>query len=335
MDDNAHESQTVAGVPRSTLDRATQIRLADVARAFYLEGRSKVEIAAEQSVSRFQIAKMLGDAVEFGIVSIEIRDPRNPISDLAQRLAVLLGINKVRIAEAVAGNPVLNSEKLGMALMDEFRDRVKPNSTVGISWSRSLDVASRFLPDLPACDIVQLAGALEFHGTSFLPRVMAQQSERSGIRTFPITAPLIVDEHSTALDLMRQPGIAEALSRADRLDLAVIAIGAWKQGESTVWEKVSIADREAGNAAGAVAEVGGRLIDSGGHAVHTSLAERTISASVEQLTSTPQVIGIAHGLGRVDAVIAAAKGGLVNCLVIDSILAGAILRKLEPLSETV
>ena len=335
MVDNSNQSRSVAGVARSTLDRTTQIRLADVARAFYLEGQSKVEIAAEHSVSRFQVAKMLDDALRFGVVSIEIRDPRTPLSDLGQRLAVLLVVDKVRTAEAVAANPVLNSEKLGMALMDEFRARVKPNITVGISWSRSLDVASRFLPDLPACDVVQLAGALEVHGTSFLPRVMAQQAERPGIRTFPITAPLIVDERATALDLMRQPGIAEALSRADRLDLAVIAIGAWKEGESTVWEKVSIADREAGEAAGAVAEIGGRLIDSGGHAVHTSLAERTISASVEQLTSTPQVIGIAHGLGRVDAVIAAAKGGLVSCLVIDSILAEAVLKKLEPLSETV
>lgn len=331
---NSNEPEKAMNVAHRTLDRSTQIQLADVARAFYLEGRTKVEIAAEHSVSRFQVAKMLGDAVKFGVVSINIRDPRSPISDLGRRLAVLLEINKVRIAEAVAEKNTLNSEKLGMALMDEFRDRVKPNITVGISWSRSLDVASRFLPDLPACDIVQLAGALEVHGTSFLARIIAQQGERSGIRTFPITAPLVVDERATALDLMRQPSVAEALSRADRLDLAVIAIGAWKQGESTVWEKVSVEDRADGDAAGAVAEVGGRLIDSGGRAVHTALAERTISVSVQQLTSTPQVIGIAHGVGRVDAVIAAVKGGLVNCLVIDSILADALLSQLEPLSET-
>jgi len=334
MADHSLGSEAAANDSHRVLDRTVQILLADVSRAYYVDGLSKVEIATLHAVSRFQVAKMLDDAVKFGVVTITIRDPRNPISDLGQRLAVVLALERVRIVEAVAGELENNSEQLGIAVMDEFRERVKPNMTVGISWSRSLDVASRFLPDLPSCDLVQLAGVFEVRVTSFLPRMIAQQGERSGIRTFPISAPLVVDEPATARDLMRQPGIAEALSRADRLDLAVIAIGAWKEGESTVWEKVSPADRQAGITAGAVAEVGGRLTDAHGRAVATSLDERTISVRIAQLTATSQVIGVAHGVGRVDAVIAVAQGGLVTCLVIDSILADAILKKLEPF-ETV
>jgi DNA-binding transcriptional regulator LsrR (DeoR family) len=327
--DDLDKVTPAAAAAGRVLDRATQIRLAEVARAYYFEGRSKIEIAAEHSVSRFQVAKMLDDARAFGVVIIHISDPRNPISDLGDRVGAALELDRVRVVETEAGESVTDTERLGMAVMEEFRDLVRPNSTVGISWSRSLDVASRYLPDLPPCDILQLAGALEAHGTSLLPRVIAQQGERSGIRTFPIAAPLVVDEPATARDLMRQPGIAEALKRADGLDLAIIAIGAWKMGESSVWERVSIADREAGRLAGAVAEVSGRLIDADGRAVHTGLDDRTISVRVDQLTSARQVIGIAHGAGRVDAVIAAAKGRLVSCLVVDSILAAAILDKLD------
>lgn len=318
--------------PRRELDRATQIRLADVATSFYVDGRSKIQIAEQLSVSRFAVAKMLDEALEFGIVSITIRDPRNPASVLDSRVAALLGIAQVRVVD-ISADPSKHFEKLGMAVMDEFRDRVRPHTTVGISWSRSLDFAARFLPDLPSCDIIQLAGALEVYGTSFLPRIVAQQGENSGIRTFPISAPLVVDEKSTARDLMRQPGIAEALTRADSMDLAIIAIGAWRSGQSTVWEKVSEADRRAGSAGGAVAEVSGRLIDANGVAVQTDLDERTISVRVDQLIRTPQVIGIAHGIERVDAVIASARAGIVTCLVVDSELALAIVAQLDPVRD--
>jgi len=317
--------------PRRELDRATQIRLADIARAYYLEGRSKIEIAADLSLSRFQVAKMLDDAREFGVVSIRIMDPRNPASGLDELLAERLGVDQVRVVEASDSARANNADRLGLAVMDLLKERVRPHMTVGISWSRALDIAARFLPDLPPCDIVQLAGALQVFGAGFLPRVIAQLGESPGIHTYPIYAPLIVDEKSTALDLMRQPEIAEALARADQLDLAIVAIGAWRAGESTVWEKVSPADRAAGDAAGAVAEISGRLIGADGQAVHTSLDERTIGVRVVQLVAATQVIAVARGIGRVDAVIAASKAGIVSCLVIDSALAAALAERLGPI----
>lgn len=46
---------------------------------FYLEGRSKVDIAKEYGLSRFQVARMLDTARERGIVTITVRDPAAPV----------------------------------------------------------------------------------------------------------------------------------------------------------------------------------------------------------------------------------------------------------------
>lgn len=330
MTDTATARESAAPHHPRAPDRDTQIRLAEIATAYYLGGQSKVEIARNFAISRFQVAKLLADALESGIVSIHIRDPRTPTTDLDVRLAAALGIDRVRIADWRKDEPVRNADRLGTAAMDEFKNLVRPRTTIGISWSRSLDLASRFLPDLPPCDIVQLAGALDASGSGFLPRVVAQQVENASLRAFPIYAPLVVDEEATALDLKRQPAIAEALERADHLDLAVVAVGAWKPGESTVWERVSDSDRAAGVAAGAVAEISGRLIDADGRLVSTGLDDRTIGVRIDQLIAARQVIAVAHGVGRVDAVIAAARGGLVTCLVLDSELARAVLDRFEP-----
>src|SRR5260370_2036009 len=48
---------------------------ARVARQFYLEGVSKVDIADRLGISRFRVARLLDSAREAGLVRIEIRLP--------------------------------------------------------------------------------------------------------------------------------------------------------------------------------------------------------------------------------------------------------------------
>jgi DNA-binding transcriptional regulator LsrR (DeoR family) len=318
-----------ASQPGRVVDRANQVRLAEVARAYYIDGRSKVEIAGDLSVSRFQVAKMLDEARRLGVVSIQIRDPRSRLSGLDEELGSLLGL-QVRVVEVADSAGRDHSERVGTAVMDLINGLVKPRMTVGIAWSRALDAAARFIPDLPACNIVQLAGALGGYGPGLIPRMMAHLGENPDIHAYPISAPLVVDEPATARDLMRQPEIADALSMADRLDLAVVAIGAWKEGESTVWAKVSRRDREAGVAAGAVAEISGRLVGPDGMAVHTDLDDRTIGATLDQLAAATEVIAVARGAGRRDAVLAAIKANFITVLVVDGPLALALLDSVKP-----
>lgn len=315
--------------PRRPPDREAQILMADVARAYYLDGRSKVEIAARLSMSRFQVAKILDQAREAGVVAIEIRDPRS-VSGLADELAAGLGIPYVRVVDVPTDDDDEKAERLGIAVMELLRTLVRPDMTIGISWSRALDRAARFLPDLPPCDLVQLAGALQGLGSGLLARMIAQVGQDPRVRTYPISAPLVVGAEATARDLMRLPEIADALARADHLDLAVVAIGAWQEGQSTVWDKVSPADREAGTAAGAVAEISGRLLGADGRLAATRLDRRTISVRLEQLVAAPTVIAVARNAQRADAVLAAARGKVVTCLVIDDGLATALARRLSP-----
>ncbi len=49
--------------------------LARIGQAYYLDNHSKVEIANEHGISRFQVARFLDEARAEGIVHIEIRRP--------------------------------------------------------------------------------------------------------------------------------------------------------------------------------------------------------------------------------------------------------------------
>src|SRR5260370_37645216 len=57
-------------------DRPSEVVLAArVARQFYLEGVSKIEIADRLGISRFRVARLLDSAREAGLVRIEIGLP--------------------------------------------------------------------------------------------------------------------------------------------------------------------------------------------------------------------------------------------------------------------
>jgi DNA-binding transcriptional regulator LsrR (DeoR family) len=195
---------------------------------------------------------------------------------------------------------------------------------MGISWSRTLDVASRLVRELPRCDVVQLAGALPTEGESNPLELIQRLGHVSGGLTWPLWAPLVVEDPTTAAGLRRQPEIAGALAKADSLDLAVVAIGAWKPGTSTIWDRADAQVRQEAVEAGAVGECSGRLLNAKGVAVESGLDEQIIAVTIKQLQRTPKVIAVAQGEGRAEAVLAVAKAGFVTTLIIDSPLAQAL-----------
>nr|WP_244953934.1 sugar-binding domain-containing protein [Spelaeicoccus albus] len=267
---------------------------------------------------------MLSDAARLGIVEIQIHDPRSYSSSLGDAVADALGLRRAVVVQPPS-DPAHLIDRLGQASMELLASLATPHMTIGLSWSRTLDAAARYLPSLAPCTVVQLVGALQLRGSQHLLQVLARLDGTPGTHTWPLYTPLVVDESSTAIDLRRQPEIAETLAHADQLDLAMVAIGAWTQGESTVWAKVDENVRRAAGKAGAIAEISGRLLDRDGKPVHTDLDKRTIGVSVEQLVQTPEVIAVARGASRADAVRAAVRSGIVTSLVIDSALAEAIL----------
>jgi DNA-binding transcriptional regulator LsrR (DeoR family) len=297
--------------------------LARISSEYYLENRSKVEIAASYDVSRFQVARLLAEARERGIVEIKVHFPSRVSAADTRRIESALRIGEVIVADTT-GDVIQARAILAKAAAAEVSRQAPADGTLGISWSRTLDVASRLVRDLPRCDIVQLAGALPTDGDSNPLELIQRLGHVSGGLTWPLWAPLVVEDPTTAAGLRRQPEIAGALAKADSLDLAVVAIGAWKPGTSTVWERADAEVREAAVEAGAVAECSGRLLDAAGVPVESGLDEQIIAVTIKQLQRTPKVIAVAQGEARAEAVLAVAKAGFVTTLIVDAPLAQAL-----------
>lgn len=294
--------------------------LASIGQAYYLDNQSKVEIANEHGISRFQVARLLDEARAEGIVHIEIRRPGGAAELDAGALGLALGVGRVVVVRTVSDELALRDVQ-ARAVAAELMRETRTGMTVGISWSRTLGLAARHVTELPKCNIVQLAGALPVPGGGNPLELVQLLGRVAGGQTWPMWAPLVVDSAATASGLRRQPEIAEAMHKADSLDLAVVAIGAWAPNLSTVWDRVDNAVRQDGIDRGAVAECSGRLIAADGSAVPAELDARIMSVRLDQLKRTPKVLAVAQGAERADAVQACIAAGIVDTLIADESLA--------------
>ena len=301
--------------------------LAQIASEYYLENTSKVEIGKAHGISRFQVARYLDEARREGIVTITIRRPPALPTDGAD-LAEALGISSVTIASIPAGSPDAR-DRLARAAARVVAGVVTDGSRLGVSWSRTLQEMAGHLPTLPDCDVVQLAGSISVTGGGGSGSLIHRLGQVAGGRIWPLPAPLIVETAETAASLRRQAEIADALHAADNLDVAVVSLGDWAPGKSTVYERVTPAQRRAATAAGAVAECSGRLLSADGSAADAGLDDCVIAVTLDQLISTPQVVLVAPSEDGIEGVHAAVAAGIANHLVIGPTLALRLAEELD------
>ena len=94
---------------------AQLILIASVARRYYLEGKSKIEIAEELGLSRFKVARLLETARDSGLVHIEIADPDMIDVDLSARLQDAYDLHHAVVVDTPDENPTTLRERLGNA----------------------------------------------------------------------------------------------------------------------------------------------------------------------------------------------------------------------------
>ena len=308
---------------------AELVLAASIARRFYVDGVSKVDIAQEFGISRFKVARILAEARERGLVRVDIRLPGSIDGELSAALRDALGLRRAIVLDHPAVPEPMLRQHLAEVTADLLAEIVVDGDVLGLTWSRTLEATNAALTRLACCTVVQLAGTLAERETGTVEMVRRAAAVGGG-RAYAIYAPLVVGDAATAVSLRSQPGIADAMSCFDGLTKAVVSIGHWSRHHSTVWEAVSSGERSHFRELGACAEVSGRLFDADGNALETDLDGRLIAISVDQLRAVPEVVAISAGAGRAGAVEAVVKAGFVTTLVTDATCARAILQRKAP-----
>lgn len=315
---------STSGLPQP----ADVISTASIARRFYVHGRSKLQIAEEFGISRFKVARVIDTARKNGLVRVEFDLPVPVDLPLSDELR-----SAYRLRRALALQPAAEPEnrthlrrRVGALAADLLTEIASEDDVIGLSWARSVNMMTESIRFLPRCPIVQLCGVqagMDMRDRSV--ETVQRVADVSGGDAYPIFGPLVLPDRRTAETLRSQPGIAETFSRFRELTKAVVSIGAWQPGESTVYDTLGPPDRKSIGERGTVAEVAARLFDADGTVLTTGLSQRVLAISSEDLQRVPEVIALGYTERKADAIDAVLRSGLVTTLITDSAVAQRLL----------
>lgn len=302
------------------------VQTAAVARRFYLGGESKVQIADDLGLSRFKVARMLDDARERGLVRIEISLPAQIDGELSDELRVRYGLRHAVVVDTGAGSETALREQLGSVAAELMTEIVTEQDVLGLGWGRTLNALATSLTQVESCTVVQLSGALTGDRVDESSVEVARRvASIAGGGVYPIYAPLVVPDPTTAQGLRQQAQVQAALGRHRTVTKAFVAIGSWSPPNSQLLTALANEERSELLGKGVCAEVCGTLIDAGGQEVGTALSERMVSIEGAELRAIPDVIAVAGGAAKGSAVRASILGGYVNGLVTDVVVARHLL----------
>lgn len=305
---------------------ARLVLTASVARRYYLDGKSKIEIGEEFQLSRFKVARLLDDARASGLVRIEIGQPGVIEVGLSSELRDAYKLQHAIVVDSLDEDAATLRDQVGRAAAELLTEIVTTADVLGLGWARSLMSMRGALTALAPCPVVQLTGALSRPDvTDSSIELVRDVASISKGPAYYFYYPMIVPDATTATVLRRQPEVARAISQFSTVTKAVVGVGGWDPACSTVYDAISPAERKVLRRLGVRADVSGVLLDAAGTAVEAPLTERMLCIGAAQLRRIPEVIGIVYGVEKAAAAGAAIRGGYVSGLVTHTGIARALL----------
>jgi DNA-binding transcriptional regulator LsrR (DeoR family) len=311
-------------MPRRPLQR---IQATTVARRYFVERHTKIQIAEDLGISRFKVARLIDEAVEAGLVRFEIDETGEIDAQLSDRLRRKYALRNALI---LAGPDLPCSalfEPLGRIAASLLEEILTDGCVLGVAWGRTLAATAKAISRLPKISVVQVAGGLttlEFPQNS--ADLVSRMAAAGNGTAYPIFLPMWVEDASLVKRLRTEPSVAQVLERYDRIDVLVSGIGSWNPPVSCLHDAFSKAWKRQVLAAGVRADLCATLIDGTGGVVPSPLDKVGLALNAKQIRRIPERVAIAGGLEKASAILAALKGNWITTLVTD---AGVARRLLE------
>jgi DNA-binding transcriptional regulator LsrR (DeoR family) len=294
-----------------------------IARRYYLEGRTRIQIADEFGISRFKVARELDEALSSGMVEITIHNPGSTDLELSTELQLRFGLEHAYVVVTDDHSPDERADAVAKATAELLQSILREEDVVGVDCGRTLTKVANHLTSLPRSDVVQLtgmAGALTSNGADLVRRI----SEISGGRSWPLYAPLVVADARTAASLAGNHQIQETVARHAKVTCAIVSIGAWSPSASQVYESLPTSEALELARAGVCAETCALLLDADGVRM-PGLDERRMGVDETTLRAIPTVVAVSAGPQKIAATRAVLRSGLASSIVTDAEIAAAVL----------
>ena len=316
--------------PRGDEDWAAQEQLLRVAWYYYVDGLTQDDIAKRIAVSRASAGRLLERCRQAGIVNFTINSEYYESFQVGRQLKERFGLREALVPPMLESDLLeqsLVNARLGRGGAQYLQSHLKPGDVLGMGWGDTVQqTMERLHPDsIARVSTVSLTGGVGAY-VNTLRRVRTDRDSKLQDAILP--TPILASTEALAVALRAEAQVQQVLEMSRGADHALIGIGALS-GQATLAQFGYASEGElAGNAdAGAVGDILGLFYDATGAVVDLPIHRRRIGIDLEDLRKIPNVVGVAGGMAKVDAILGALRGGYLDVLVTTEAVGRALLER--------
>jgi len=304
--------------------------LVNILNMHFSEGLTQSEIAKKSNVSNTIISRKIKKGIEHRLVDYYFQDETAYTVNLEKQLEERYQLDEVIVTPAYKRSPEMIEYEVSKAAAFHLLSQIEHVSKIGLTWGGTI---WRFISAVPhqshpnLC-IIPLCGGigstnLELHSNS----LAFELAERFSCDYTSLYAPAIVSSEELKAQLEQMDSISTVLKRGREVDMAFVGIGGIHP-ETSILSKLGYINKTEYSQLkkqGAVGDIGCMFFDKSGNEVVSDFNKKVVAVELANLREIPDVVGIACGVHKAEAVKGCLNGKYLNTLIIDSQLANQLL----------
>lgn len=309
-----------ASVDAARLPARDDAPFIEAAWLYYHDGLNQNDIAERMSISRASVVNYLNEARNRGWVRVHMDSDVFKGHRLAEELCAAYGLTEAMVVPDDPVDPhgaAASVARVTRAAADWLPRLLEPGDRLGVSWGATVYQMAQQVPNtrVPDLSVIQLLGSRPAALGFAAEACTAILAQRLGAECINFHAPLVLSNKALRDALRDEPVVRDQLDALATCNKTVLACGTCDADAHVVRSGILTPDEIAfQRSKGAVGVICGRLIDGEGHPVVSTVEDRMIGVSLDQMRGKEMALLVAAGPGRARPARAAMKGGFVTHL---------------------
>ncbi|WP_410012339.1 transcriptional regulator LsrR [Sodalis sp. C49] len=305
---------------------AEQELLARIAWFYYHDGMTQGEIGEQLGLTRLKVSRLLEKGRQSGVIRVQINSRYEGCLELENQLLERFDLRHARVLPALPQRDM--SQRIGIGAAQEIMKQLQPQQLLAVGFGETamstLQHLSGFITS-QQIRLVTLSGGVGPYMTG-----IGQLDAACSVSIIP--APLRASSASVAEIFRQERSVQDVMLTACAADIAVVGIGSLSQRrEATIMRSGYISEGEQllFGRKGAVGDILGYFMQRNGELTAAMpIHQELIGISLRDLDNIPLVIGVAGGVEKAEAILAALAGKHINALVTEESTVRAMLDRL-------
>jgi deoxyribonucleoside regulator len=300
----------------------------EVAWMYYHEGLNQKEIADRLGISRATVVNYLQEARERGFIRITLASPAFTTHRAALDLCRKFGLKAAYVVPDEGADVETAFYRVVRGAAEWLPELLESGDRLGVAWGRTIYELAQASEETRIEDltVLQLVGSMATPYGFTAEACSTRLAQRLGARCYNLHAPAILSSAELAAALKEEPIIHDQLARLETCNKLLFSVGTCLPDSHVVGSGLAtVEDLEWYVAQGATAVLCGRFIDAEGRAIAGPLDGRMIGIPLDRLVGLDMGILVTPGVDKIEASLAAIRGGYVTHMVTSLGVAEALL----------